>query len=136
MKIQISDQDVREVEGGGTLKDALLVLDKTLLRGFVGAHRIGSGQTEERVDFHELLEADAEVELIPWEAEEAAWIYRHSMSHVMAQAVRRLFPEAKLAIGPAIDDGFYYDFDVDEPIGNTVQIISWAFSMNRSRLGW
>ncbi|HQH27119.1 MAG TPA: threonine--tRNA ligase, partial [Oligoflexia bacterium] len=46
---------------------------------------------------------------------DARHFYRHSMSHVLAQAVKRLFPEAKLAIGPAIDDGFYYDFDVDRP---------------------
>ncbi len=115
MKIQISDQDIREVEGGGTLKDALLALDKTLLRGYVGASRIGASGSGERIDFHQPLDADAEVELIPLDTAEAAWIYRHSLSHVMAQAVRRLFPEAKLAIGPAIDDGFYYDFDVDEP---------------------
>ncbi|MDR1217470.1 MAG: threonine--tRNA ligase, partial [Oscillospiraceae bacterium] len=41
--------------------------------------------------------------------------YRHTTSHILAQAVKRLYPEAKLAIGPAIDDGFYYDFDVPEP---------------------
>ena len=110
MKIQIADGDIREVEGGGTLKDALLAMDKTLLREFVGARR-----GAERIDFHLPLDVEDEVELIPWDTEEAAWIYRHSMSHVMAQAVRRLFPEAKLAIGPAIDDGFYYDFEVETP---------------------
>ena len=41
--------------------------------------------------------------------------YRHTTSHILAQAVKRLYPEAKLAIGPAIEDGFYYDFDVSEP---------------------
>ncbi|MDA0337793.1 MAG: threonine--tRNA ligase, partial [bacterium] len=50
-----------------------------------------------------------------WDDPEAAWVYRHSMSHVLAQAVRKLFPDAQLAIGPAIDDGFYYDFDVAQP---------------------
>ena len=40
---------------------------------------------------------------------------RHSASHILAQAVKRLFPETKLAIGPAIDNGFYYDFDADKP---------------------
>ena len=64
------------------------------------------------MDFHTPLGSEAEVELISWDADEAAWIYRHSMSHVLAQAVLRLFPDAQLAIGPAIDDGFYYDFDV------------------------
>ena len=43
-------------------------------------------------------------------------IYWHSTSHIMAQAVKRLFPEAKLAIGPAIEEGFYYDFDIPRPL--------------------
>jgi len=113
MKIQISDGDIRQIEGGGPLKEALIALDKTLLRQFIGAKRAG-----ERIDFHQPLADDDEVELIPWEADEAAWIYRHSMSHVMAQAVRRLHPEARLAIGPAIDEGFYYDFDVETPFSD------------------
>ena len=110
MKIRIREQEVLEHEGGGNLKEILLEHDRKLLREFVAARRDG-----EWVDFHTPLEPTAEVELVPWEADEAAWVYRHSLSHVMAQAVRRLFPEARLAIGPAIDDGFYYDFDVPEP---------------------
>ena len=110
MKIRIREQEVLEHEGGGNLKEILLEHDRKLLREFVAARRDG-----EWVDFHTPLEPSAEVELVPWEADEAAWVYRHSLSHVMAQAVRRLFPEARLAIGPAIDDGFYYDFDVPEP---------------------
>ena len=110
MRIRIREQEVLEHEGGGNLKEILLEHDRKLLREFVAARR-----GEEWVDFHTELEAPDEVELVPWEAEEARWVYRHSLSHVMAQAVRRLFPEARLAIGPAIDDGFYYDFDVSEP---------------------
>ena len=110
MRIQIREQEVLEHEGGGRLKEILLEHDRKLLREFVAARR-----AEEWVDFHTELEASAEVQLVPWEADEAGWVYRHSLSHVMAQAVRRLFPEARLAIGPAIDDGFYYDFDVPEP---------------------
>ena len=45
-------------------------------------------------------------------------MYWHTTSHIMAQAVKRLFPNAKLAIGPAIDDGFYYDFDVEKPFSD------------------
>ena len=110
MRIRIREQEVLEHEGGGHLKEILLGHDRKLLREFVAARR-----GEEWVDFHTELEASDEVELVPWEDDEAAWVYRHSLSHVMAQAVRRLFPEARLAIGPAIDDGFYYDFDVPEP---------------------
>ena len=110
MRIRIREQEVVEHEGGGNLKEILLGHDRKLLREFVAARR-----GEEWVDFHTELQASDEVELVPWEAAEAGWVYRHSLCHVMAQAVRRLFPEARLAIGPAIDDGFYYDFDVPEP---------------------
>ena len=113
MKIEIADGELLEYDGGGSLKEVLLDLDKSLLKTYIAAR-----EGEERIDFHRQLTADAEVELIPWEADEAAWVYRHSMSHVMAQAVRRLFPDAKLAIGPAIDDGFYYDFDSDVPFSS------------------
>ena len=110
MKIKLADGQALEHQGEGKLKDILLEKDKSLLRQYIGAQLQG-----ERIDFHTELPHDVEVELIPWESEEAAWIYRHSLSHVLAQAVRRLFPAAKLAIGPAIEDGFYYDFDVETP---------------------
>ncbi|MEC8645955.1 MAG: threonine--tRNA ligase [Candidatus Latescibacterota bacterium] len=102
-------QDI-EYAGEGRLKDILVEQNKALLKEFIAA-RLG----DMRIDFHTQLEADARVELISWDDPEAAWIYRHSLSHVLAQAVLRLFPEAQLAIGPAIEDGFYYDFDVEEP---------------------
>ena len=113
MKIEIADGELLEYDGGGSLKEVLLDLDKSLLKTYIAAR-----EGEERIDFHRQLTADTEVELIPWDSDEAAWVYRHSMSHVMAQAVRRLFPDAKLAIGPAIDDGFYYDFDSDVPFSS------------------
>ena len=110
MLIKIPQGQDIEYAGEGTLKEIFVELDKGLLKKYIAARAEG-----EHVDFHTRLRSDAEVELIPWDAEEAAWIYRHSMSHVLAQAVVRLFPEAQLAIGPAIEDGFYYDFDVEEP---------------------
>ncbi|WP_353682095.1 threonine--tRNA ligase [Tepidanaerobacter sp. EBM-49] len=60
------------------------------------------------------VDEDCSVEILTFEDEEARKAFWHSTSHVMAQAVKRLFPETKLAIGPAIDEGFYYDFDRDE----------------------
>ena len=110
MIIKVPGGQEIEFDGAATLKEVLVETDKKLLKTFIGATLNG-----EQIDFHVRLPADAEVELIPWDSAEASWIFRHSMSHVMAQAVRRLFPEARLAIGPAIDDGFYYDFDVEEP---------------------
>ena len=58
---------------------------------------------------------DSEIQLIAFSSDEGKNIYWHSTSHVMAMAVKALFPEAKLAIGPAIDQGFYYDFDTKQP---------------------
>ncbi len=110
MRIIVPAGEDIEYAGGGCLKDILVEVNKDLLKQCIAAKMDGT-----RIDFHTQLAADAEVELMSWEDEEAAWIYRHSLSHVLAQAVVRLFPEAQLAIGPAIEDGFYYDFDVEQP---------------------
>ena len=110
MLIKVAQGQAIEYPGEGTLKEILAQENKGLLKQYIAA-RAG----DECVDFHTRLGRQAEVDLIPWDADEAAAIYRHSMSHVLAQAVLRLFPDAQLAIGPAIDDGFYYDFDVAEP---------------------
>ncbi len=61
------------------------------------------------------IEDDGQVDLLTFEDEAGRRVFRHTASHVLAHAVKNLFPNAKLAIGPAIEDGFYYDFDVDEP---------------------
>ena len=63
----------------------------------------------------EPLPGDGEVEILTFDDPDGRWTLRHTASHVLAQAVKALRPEAKLAIGPAIDNGFYYDFDVEEP---------------------
>ena len=60
-----------------------------------------------------VIDADAEVKLLTFEDEGGKHIFRHTASHILAQAVKRLFPEAKLTIGPAIETGFYYDIDSD-----------------------
>jgi threonyl-tRNA synthetase len=61
------------------------------------------------------LDADARVEFVTFDEPAGREVYWHSTSHLMAQAVKQLFPEARLAIGPPIDDGFYYDFDIGRP---------------------
>jgi len=66
------------------------------------------------VDLSTKLNRDGEIKILTFEDEEGKRAYRHSTSHVLAQAVKRLYPETKLAIGPAIEEGFYYDFDRDE----------------------
>ncbi len=66
-------------------------------------------------DLRTAIEKDCELEILTFDDADGKWALRHTASHILAQAVKRLFPSAKLAIGPAIDNGFYYDFDVDVP---------------------
>lgn len=101
-----------EHRGGGALKDIVDELDPDLSGKVIGAKLNG-----ELIDPHqelaeEIQSQDAELELVTIDSEAGKEIYRHSMSHILAQAVKRLFPQAKLGIGPSIEDGFYYDFDV------------------------
>ena len=56
---------------------------------------------------------DCELSILTFDDEDGRWAYRHTASHILAQAVKRIYPECKLAIGPAVDGGFYYDFDTD-----------------------
>ena len=63
-----------------------------------------------------LIEADADVELLTFADEDGKHVFRHTASHVLAQAVKRLYPDTKLTIGPAIDNGFYYDVDSEVPV--------------------
>ena len=69
-------------------------------------------------DLRTELTADCKVELLTFNDDEGKQAFWHTTSHILAQAVKRLFPEAKLAIGPSIDEGFYYDFDVEKPFDN------------------
>ena len=64
------------------------------------------------------ISGDHELEILTFDDADARKVLRHTASHILAQAVKKLFPEAKLAIGPAIDDGFYYDFEVDKAFTN------------------
>ena len=64
-------------------------------------------------DLRDTLNEDCELEILTFDDEYGKWTFRHTASHIMAQAVKRLYPDARLSIGPAVDDGFYYDFDVE-----------------------
>ena len=68
----------------------------------------------ENCDLRTVLKDGDTLELLTFDDEYGRWTFRHTASHILAQAVKRLFPQAKLAIGPAVEDGFYYDFDIDE----------------------
>ncbi|MBR5223737.1 MAG: threonine--tRNA ligase [Clostridia bacterium] len=68
----------------------------------------------ENCDLRTVLKDGDSLELLTFEDEYGRWTFRHTASHILAQAVKRLYPNAKLAIGPAVDDGFYYDFDIED----------------------
>ena len=108
IKITVKDGPVREVEPGTTIQEIAGSLARSVAKSAVGGKVDGVAR-----DLSFPLNESAEVEIIPWESEDGVEILRHSTSHLLAQAVKNLFPDTKLAIGPAIANGFYYDFDSD-----------------------
>ncbi|AEF93909.1 threonyl-tRNA synthetase [Desulfotomaculum nigrificans CO-1-SRB] len=110
VKVTLKDGSVREYPAGTTV----LEVAKSISQGLAREALVGkvNGRT---VDLSYPIKEDATLELLTFNDEEGRHVYRHSTAHVLAQAVKRLFPDTKLAIGPAIQDGFYYDFDVDRP---------------------
>ena len=105
LNIKLKDGSVFEFEGGTAFALAEKI-SSGLARAALAA-KIDGKITELS---HE-INGDCEAEILTFDSEEGKHVYNHTASHVLAQAVKRLFPEAKLAIGPAIENGFYYDID-------------------------
>lgn len=106
VNVQLKDGSVRVVEKGTSLAEFAASISRSLAKSTLAAKVDGKV-----VDLCVKLESDAKVEFVTFEDAEGKDTFRHTSSHIMAQAVKRLFNEAKLAIGPAIANGFYYDFD-------------------------
>ena len=68
------------------------------------------------VDLRTVVEEDCELSILTFQDEKGKGAFRHTASHIMAQAIKRLYPDAKLAIGPSVADGFYYDIDRETPL--------------------
>ena len=109
--------DVREVAEGTTLDALCRDISMGLYRNTCAA-RVNGVVTDLRAE----LTADAEVEFLTFDDHDGQKTYWHTTSHVMAQAVKRLYPEVKLTIGPSIDEGFYYDFDA--PMSITPEVLT------------
>lgn len=109
--VTLPDGARKEFPVGTTLQEVAAAIGKKLAAAAVAA-RVGG----ELVDLSRPLSSDARVEIVTVDSPDGLAVLRHSTAHLMAQAVKRLFPEAKLAIGPAIENGFYYDFDLPEPL--------------------
>ena len=108
IKIILKDGKELEVEKGLKVADIAAKLSTSLGKKALGAKI--NGKVEE---LNKEINEDCKLEILTFEDEEGRKILRHTASHILAQAIKRLYPEVKLAIGPAIDSGFYYDIDAE-----------------------
>ena len=106
MKITLKDGSIKEYESKKSIIDIAKDISEGLARNVVAGEVNGV-----KHDLRDEIDSDCELNLITIKDKEALSVIRHSASHVLAEAVKRVFPEAKLAIGPSIAEGFYYDFD-------------------------
>ena len=106
--IKLNDGKSAEFENSVTVYDAVRAIDAELTKGALGA--VVNGEVTALTT---TVTTDSTVSVLTFNDDEGKRILRHTASHILAQAVKRLYPETKLAIGPAIDNGFYYDFDND-----------------------
>ncbi|WP_297522291.1 threonine--tRNA ligase [uncultured Clostridium sp.] len=105
IKITLKDGSIKEVEQNSSVLDIAKAISEGLARNAMCG--IVNGEVK---DLRHKVSADAELEICTWDSKEGKDAFRHTASHVMAYAVKRLHPEVKVAIGPSIDGGFYYDF--------------------------
>ena len=110
MKITLKDGAAREFEGPMTALEVVKRISNSLAKQAVAVRMNGKV-----MDLTTPINEDVELEVLTFADPDGAKVLRHTASHVLAQAVKRIRPDAKLAIGPAIDNGFYYDFDLEEP---------------------
>ena len=111
VKIILPDGSAKEYAAGTTLGEAVKQLSNSLAKKVLAANVNG-----ELTDLRKELVDGSEVAFLTFEEDGGKHTLRHTASHILAQAVKRLWPEAKLAIGPAIDKGFYYDIDMEHTL--------------------
>lgn len=109
--ITLPDGSQEQYPSGITAAEIAFKLSKRLAAAAVAAKI-----NDKLIDLNTKLEQDAKFEIVTFDSEEGKEVYRHTASHAMAHAVKKIFPEAKLTIGPSIESGFYYDFDMPRPL--------------------
>ncbi len=125
VKVILKDGSVKEVAAGTTLLEIAKSLSQKL--GKTALLAVVDGKNR---DLSDVLENDAEVEFIVPESAEGLHAIRHTASHIMAQAIQHLFPGVKFAIGPAIENGFYYDID-SEHVFTPEDLVAIEKEMNK-----
>jgi len=108
--ISLPDGSKLEIAPGASLREVAEMIGPGLAKAAVCANVDGALR-----DLRERVNEDVTVTFFTRGSQEALSVLRHTTTHIMAQAVKRLFPQAQLGIGPAIEDGFYYDFGVEQP---------------------
>ena len=110
-KITLPDKSKRDFENPLTIEQLAADIGSGLAKSTVAGKISGK-----RVDASEIITKDCEVEILTADTEEGLEVIRHSCAHLLAHAIKQLYPEVKLAIGPTIDDGFYYDILLEHKI--------------------
>lgn len=110
IKITLKDGSVKEFENALTAADITKEISMGLYRNACSCKI--NGQVK---DLRTVVDGDCDFEVLTFDDADGKKTFNHTASHIMAQAVKRLYPDVKLTIGPAIEDGFYYDFDVETP---------------------
>ena len=111
IKVTLKDGSVKELESAQSVAEIARSIGAGLYKAACGARIDG-----QYCDLRTVVDRDCELEIATFDDEDGKKTFWHTASHIMAQAVKRLYPNTLLAIGPAIDSGFYYDFDLDEPL--------------------
>ena len=110
MKITLKNGEIKEFESGMSV----LQIAEQISEGLARAACAGTIEGE-LVDLRTPVNSDCEISILTFKDEQGKAAYGHTASHILAHAVKRLYPDTKLAIGPSIEDGFYYDFDTETP---------------------
>ena len=111
MKVTLKDGSVKEYAQPMSVIDIARDISEGLARAACAGELNG-----ETVDLRTVIDNDCELNILTFDSEGGAAAFRHTTSHIMAQALKRLYPDVKLAIGPSIADGFYYDVDSETPL--------------------
>lgn len=111
INITLPDGSVKSFDHEPTTQEVAESIGKSLAKAGLAGKFKG-----DLVDYQTPLTEDGDLEIVTDKHEDALSILRHSAAHLMAQAIKRLYPEAKFGVGPAIDSGFYYDTDTDQPL--------------------
>lgn len=111
MLITLKDGSVKEFDGGRKIIDIAKSISEGLARAAVAAKVDGK-----LTDLRQNIDYDCTIEILTFKDDEGKSVYRHTCSHILAQAVKSVYPTCKLAIGPSVASGFYYDFEFRTPI--------------------